>query len=98
MHKRCTLPLFNPDWIARDLEAYPTPAERAAYRAGLSTASAICDKVGADLKAQNTKRGKLTLAGAALVEAAEACGDRIWHTRETIHVHKVTKSVHKGED
>ena len=79
---------FLKDFLARDLAAYTTEAERAAYRAGLSSAAAICDALKEEVFAGNTKsRGNgVTKIGASLAAIAEIAGDRISEFRDKIAV------------
>ena len=75
------------DFIARDLTAYATDRERAAYRAGMSSAAAICDALKAEIVKDNTsQRGRLTKTGASLAMIAEIAGDRITEVRETVSI------------
>lgn len=59
--------------------SYTTPRERAAYRAGMSTASAACDYVAKEYGAR-TKMAREKAATATL------CGDMIEGLRQRIHV------------
>lgn len=71
--------------IASEIEhTYVSPAERAAYRAGMSSAAAICDRIASDTKLANTSRGRVTNAGKALAAVATACGDEITSARECV--------------
>lgn len=74
------------DFLARDLAAYKTEAERAAYRAGLSSAAAICDALKTEVLAGNAKsRGDgPTKIGASLAMIAAIAGDRISEFRDKI--------------
>mgnify|MGYP001582719968 CR=1 FL=1 len=74
------------DVIAAEFKSYSTPMERAAYRAGLSTAAMICDVVKADTEKANTSRGRLTNVGGAMAYVAERCGDKIMAVRERVPV------------
>lgn len=65
-------------------ESYKDPGERSAYRAGMSTAAAICDALAKHAAESNTTRGKITQAGKALHAMAKACGDAIWNVRKEI--------------
>lgn len=55
-------------FFRNDIGIYQTDGERAAYRAGLSMAMAICDNLAAEL--HEDKRNKTWVA-------AKACGDKI---------------------
>jgi len=55
-------------FFRNDIGIYQTASERAAYRAGLSMAMAICDNLAAEL--HEDKRNKTWFA-------AKACGDKI---------------------
>lgn len=79
------------DAIMRDFGAYSTPNERAAYRAGLSTAAAICDAVAKEAETSNTSRGRLTNMGRELQNCAKVCGNRIWAAREMLFVRPSNK-------
>lgn len=72
--------------MEQEMAAYSTPGERAAYRAGMSTAAAICDAVCKEVIASNTTRGRLTTAGGAMSDVATECGDRITAARERVPV------------
>lgn len=68
-------------------ETYTTPELRAAYRAGMSSAAAICDEYAAAIKKENsTKSGQVTMRGYALSGLIKQAGDRIWAMRETVRV------------
>lgn len=60
-------------------EVYKTPAERAAYRAGLSTAAAACDYA-------SKEYGSRTVLKRAEAAAAKLCGDMIFGLRGMIRV------------
>jgi len=60
-------------------ESYVTPEARAAYRAGLSTAAAICDLVGRDVEGT-------TALGQQRKAVARMCGDRLMEVRKRIRV------------
>jgi len=78
------------DMVKREISgSYNTTELRAAYRAGLSTASAICDRV------SKVAEGK-TVAARAQVLAAKICGDQIWQIRESIHVDRPTPITTEG--
>ena len=77
---------MDAEFFARDVAAYTTERERAAYRAGMSSAAAICDRIAEEAEDSNTSRKRLTNVGAALVAIAKQCGDEIWKARETIKV------------
>ena len=73
----------------REIEGtYKTPELRAAYRAGLSTAAAICDEYAAHVKAGNPgqKRGSVSQIGAFGAHIAKCCGDNISMLRDEIKV------------
>jgi hypothetical protein len=53
-------------------ETYVTPAERAAYRAGMSTSAAICDAVSLGYEAKRMNRTQIMLKN-----LARTCGDEI---------------------
>lgn len=62
------------DFLARDLAGYKTDGERAAYRAGLGTATIICDAA-----AKRKRSGRIR-------DAVKECADAIWNIREAIKV------------
>jgi hypothetical protein len=64
---------------------YTTPQQRAAYRAGLSTAAAICDQNAASYGTANQR-------ARAVSSALTKCGDQISQLREKIEVTKATAS------
>jgi hypothetical protein len=69
-------------------EVYLTWRERAAYRAGMSTASAACDYVVREMGSRNyTKR--------EMGRAAKLCGDMIAGLRGRVHV-PMTDSLARG--
>jgi len=78
------------DFLTRDLLAYPTESERAAYRAGLSSAAAICDALATEIRVGHTKsRGRgITKMGGALAQVAEIAGNRISAFRDKISVNE----------
>ena len=58
---------------------YTSPGERAAYRAGLSTAAAACDYVAKEIgQGNNLKRARY--------DVAKLCGDMLMGLRERIKV------------
>lgn len=66
------------DTIDREIdEAYTTDRERAAYRAGMSSAAAVCDQVARETWGRGRRKTEQS-AVAAL------CGDRIWELRARI--------------
>lgn len=74
------------DFILRDMRAYTTDAERAAYRAGMSSAAMICDDLRIEIERGNTSiRGrKITKMGASLALIAQIAGDRITEFRNLV--------------
>jgi len=60
-------------------QTYLTPGERAAYRAGMSTAAAACDYAAREY-------GERTKLHRAKAEAAKLCGDMIEGLRSRIDV------------
>lgn len=77
------------DTMRREVaETYTTPEMRAAYRAGMSTAAALCDERVAAIKAGNPGRGKGSVSqlGEFGAHAAKSCGDAIWLARSEIKV------------
>ena len=84
--KRVSAPPGWAECFARDVAIYQTESERAAYRAGMSTAAAICDHLATELGRDNQSRGRLNQIGEAIVSAARTCGDRIWDWRAKIKV------------
>lgn len=77
------------DVMRREIEGtYTSRDQRAAYRAGLSTAAAICDEVAARARAANPgrKKGSTSSVGEYGAGIAESCGDRIAQAREEIGV------------
>lgn len=62
------------DLIIGETLIYKSPGERAAYRAGMSTAAMICD-AHAKLRARN------------VAPVARDCGDAIMRYRELVSVH-----------
>lgn len=71
-------------------ETYTSPEARAAYRAGMSTAAALCDERAAVVKAGNPGRGKggVSQIGEFGAHVAKSCGDAISEAREEIHMHE----------
>lgn len=70
------------DLIDRECgQSYTTPKERAAYRAGLSTAAAACDYVAAEY-------GSKTKLAREKSAAAKLCGDMLTGLRARISVPK----------
>jgi hypothetical protein len=55
-------------------ETYSSPEQRAAYRAGMSSASMICDSLAAFMSRKAKK------------DAALECGSEVWRLRELIRV------------
>lgn len=76
--------MIDTEFITRDLHAYTTAKERAAYRAGMGSAAAICDAVARQAEESNRARGRITQAGVAMAAVATDCADRIWAEREKI--------------
>lgn len=67
------------DLVESEQQTYTTPGERAAYRAGMSTATAACDHVAREIGVRNK-----TIRGQS--ETAKRCGDMIEALRETVRV------------
>jgi hypothetical protein len=68
-------------FMEADLEVHWSPAQRAAYRAGMSTAAAICDAVCAAITDDGRRKSK---SKEAMAELAKKCGDEIWKAREKV--------------
>lgn len=83
--------LITPERIASilrmSLASYETPDMRAAMRGALGDAAALCDALGSELIAQNTRRGRVNKRTAEMAAAFKRCGDEIWRMRETVRVH-----------
>jgi hypothetical protein len=69
---------------------YATPQQRAAYRAGLSTAAALCDAKGTDFYADGSSIRSRTASS-----AATKCGDAIAELRDLIHVRDLPTPQHE---
>lgn len=68
------------DMMERELRSsYVTPEQRAAYRAGMSTAFMACDYVAKEC-------GKRNAAQRTKAETAKLCGDMIEGLREMVRV------------
>lgn len=73
------------DVMMQELELYSTHAERAAYRAALSTAAGICDGFKMHVEKANSYRGgKVTQVGQAMADVADKCAAKIWAARERV--------------
>lgn len=74
------------DVIEGEMKSYATPMERAAYRAGMSTAAMICDSVAKDTRLANPgrRKGTASAVGEFAAEIAERCGDKIMRARERV--------------
>lgn len=82
--------LITPERIAAiirmSLDSYTTPDMRAAMRGALGDAAALCDALGSELIAQNTRGGRVNKRTAEMAAAFKRCGDEIWRMRETVRV------------
>ena len=67
--------------IMLEAVSYETPEARAAYRAGMSTAAAICDAVAAKHTAKRMNKTQIMLKN-----IATTCGDEIMRFRELMKV------------
>jgi hypothetical protein len=67
--------------IERDIAAYKTDEQKAAYRAGLSSAVAICDQIKGRFERETRKTKQWSAIG-----ALEICGALIWAIRGTIRL------------
>lgn len=79
------------DLMRREIaETYTTPEARAAYRAGMSTAAAMCDERASVVRAANPgrKRGSASSVGEFGAGIAKACGDAIEAARSEIEVNQ----------
>lgn len=79
------------DMMRREIEGmYTTSEMRAAYRAGMSTAAAICDEKAAAVRVSNPgrKKGTASNVGTFGEEVALSCGEAIWSARNEISVDK----------
>lgn len=63
------------EYFMRDFKGYYDAGMAAAYRAGLSTAAGICDRIAHD-------HSDRTKASRELKEMATRCGDEIWAFRQ----------------
>lgn len=70
-------------------ETYRTPAQRAAYRAGLSTAFGICDEFSADFGSKpRWRNGDVSAKGVVGALVAKMCGDAIEKLYRSIRVYE----------
>ncbi len=86
------------DMMRREiLETYVSPEQRAAYRAGLSTAAAICDEKAAATRKANPgrKRGSASQIGEFGAGIATSCGDAISAARDDVGVDRNIKQEQK---
>lgn len=75
------------DMMMREIDAtYTSQEQRSAYRAGLSTAMAICDARAKIVVASNSYRGKVTNVGSFGEMIATSCGDAIEAARERVTI------------
>jgi hypothetical protein len=77
------------DIIAREVaETYVTPEQRAAYRAGLSSAAMLCDEKATQVRKANPGRGGkgVSQVGSFGADIAKQCGDAITAARAAINV------------
>lgn len=75
------------EMMRREIAAtYTTPEERAAYRAGMSTAAAMCDEKAAAVRVDNPGRskGSVSAVGEFASRVAKDCGDAIFSARNEI--------------
>lgn len=71
--------------LEAEMPSYRTAGQRAAYRAGLSTAAMICDEVAAK---KRIVRESSIISGSSIHTVAKECGDLIWALRERVTVPK----------
>lgn len=71
-------------WFERDVAAHVGNGKGAAYRAGMSSAAAICDMVAKEIEAEGTVGRRIKRAAAEIAGAVRACGDRIWDYRAKV--------------
>lgn len=71
-------------WFDRDVAAHVGNGNGAAYRAGMSSAAAICDMVAKEIEAEGTVGRRIKRAAAEIAGAVRACGDRIWDYRAKV--------------
>lgn len=71
-------------FIDRDIACYKTREERAAYRAGLSTAAELADHAARRAAEDGTVRGIVKKAAFDMSAAMRAVGDAIWRVRDRI--------------
>lgn len=67
-------------------ERYTSRETRAAYRAGMSTAAAMCDQKAFEVRRDNPgrRKGYASSVGEFGAGIAKACGDAIWDARAEI--------------
>ncbi len=70
------------------MQTYMTPELRAAYRAGMSTAAAICDERADAVRKANPgrRKGEASHVGQFGADIATACGDAISAARDEVRV------------
>lgn len=71
-------------WFDRDSASYVARSQGAAYRAGMSSAAAICDGMAKEVEQGGTVNRRIKRAAAEVASALRACGDRIWDCRAKI--------------
>lgn len=81
--------------IRETSDTYRTPAERAAYRAGMSTSAWICDSVSAEIGKQ---RKHLTLKQMAARDAATKCADDISKMRDLVGVYDGPRGLSAADE
>lgn len=75
------------DMMRREIAAiYTTPDMRAAYRAGMSTAAAICDEWAAAVELRSPGRRRRGSASDVGASVARGCGGAIWDARNEITI------------
>jgi len=72
--------------LERALQSYPARNERVAMRAALGDASALCDAVASKIRHKNSRNGRLTKEGEALMAVATRVADVLWKYHEKITV------------
>lgn len=78
------------DVLDAEMKSYSSPAQRAAYRAGLSTSAMICDTVARTIRMSNPGKHKGTSSSVGEFGAgiAESCGNEIMTAREFVRVNE----------
>lgn len=76
---RDLLPAFRPA-----LDAHASPEGRAALRAGLEGAVAVCDLIAKKIEGDHLRGGRVTRRGQKKAEGARQCADTIWSLRDGV--------------